>query len=149
MQVTGIFIWSFSVPLPPGPILTGSSNFAYNNLIIKWTAPANNTFVTKYRVSIDGATQQTLRHDPEIQFTAKALTPGMNYTVKIVTVSGTTDNVSESSEHIETIRITPTSKKMMCFWIWFKTITKFYCACVFNDRVCATSFASHGYHGWS
>lgn len=111
--------WSFSVPLPPGPILRGSSNFAYDNLIIKWTAPANNTFVTKYRVSVDGTTQQTSSYKPEIHFIAKDLTPGMNYTVKIVTVSGTTDDVQESSVLNETIRITPTSKKMMCLWIWF------------------------------
>lgn len=100
--------------MPPGPILNDSSNFAYDNLIIKWTAPANNTLVTKYRVSINGTTQQTSSHNPEIHFTAKDLTPGMKYTVKIVTVSGTTDSVEESSELIETIRITPTSKKIMC-----------------------------------
>lgn len=99
--------------MSPGPILRGSSNFAHNNLIIKWTAPVNNTFVTKYRVSIDGATEQTSSHEPEINFTVKTLTPGMNYTVKIATISGTTD-VKESLEHIEIIRITPTSTQMMC-----------------------------------
>lgn len=97
-----------SVPLPPGPILIGQSIFAHDNFIIKWTAPSN-TFVTKYRVSIDGDTQHTLSHEPEINFTVKVLTPGMNYSVKIVTISGTT-NVKESLEHIEIIRITPTSK---------------------------------------
>lgn len=103
----------FSVPLPPGPILK-SSYFAHDNLIIKWTAPANRTFVTKYRVSIDGATQQTLGGEPEIQFSVKALTPGMICTVKIVTISGATD-VKESSEYFETIRIISTSEYIMHF----------------------------------
>lgn len=65
--------------------------------------------MTKYRVSTDGATQHTLNREPQIEFTVKVLTPGVNYTVKIATLSGTAD-VKESLEHIEIIRITPTSK---------------------------------------
>lgn len=106
-----MYFSSFSVPWPPGPILIGQSSFAHDNLIIKWTAPVN-TFVTKYRVSIDEATQHTLSHEPEIELTVKMLTPGMNYTAKIATLSGTSD-VKESLEHIEIIRITQTSKYIL------------------------------------
>lgn len=102
---------SLTVPLAPGLIIKNGSNFAHNNLTIKWTAPAN-TVVTKYEVTIDDTPYTTMSSDAMYQFTGKDFVPGKRYAISIVTVSGTTsDIVKRSSEHMESIRTTPTSKR--------------------------------------
>lgn len=99
-----------SDPLSPGPILKNESILSYNNLYIKWTAPIN-TMITRYEVTIDGATYNTSSNSIALaQVSGKSFTPGQNYYVIIVTVSGDT-LVRKSSEHAERIRIVSTSKK--------------------------------------
>lgn len=50
--------------------------------------------------------------DPIYQFNGKVFIPGKSYDISIVTVSGTmSDIVKKSSEHTESIRTTPTSKR--------------------------------------
>lgn len=102
---------SITVPSAPGPVIPSQSNFAHDNLQIKWTAPVN-TVVTKYELTIDGSTYTTMNNDSGYQFTGKVFIPGHFYVISIVTVSGTTsDIVKKSSKHTEWIRITPTSKR--------------------------------------
>ena len=98
--------------MPPGQI-TSESNFAHDNLVIKWTAPEN-THVTKYEVTIDGTTKETSNKSSSISFGVTSLVPGKYYDVEIVTVSGT-DDVKKSSPYNEEIRIKPTSKWEICF----------------------------------
>lgn len=83
------------------------SNFAYDNLQIKWTKPSN-TFVTGYEVIIDDI-KYTTSSSELTQFNGKNFTPGKHYNVTIVTVSGITD-VKKSVKYTKQIRITPTSK---------------------------------------
>lgn len=102
---------SITVPSAPGPVIPSQSNFAHDNLQVKWTAPVN-TVVTKYEVSLDGTTYTTMSSDAMFQFTGKVFVPGHLYVISIVTVSGTTsDIVKKSSKHTEWIRTTPTSKR--------------------------------------
>lgn len=97
-----------SDPLSPGPILN-ESNFAHNGLRINWTAP-NNTFVTRYEVTIDDVSYNTSSNSITLaQFNGKSFTPGAYYYVRIVTVSGETLS-KKSPAHTEWIRIIPTSK---------------------------------------
>lgn len=103
-------LFSLIVPLAPGPI-KHESHFAHNDLQINWAAPVN-TVVTKYEVTIDGTTYTTMSSDAMYQFTGKVFVPGKLYDISIVTVSGTTsDIVKKSSEHTESIRTTPRSKR--------------------------------------
>nr|XP_034308545.1 phosphatidylinositol phosphatase PTPRQ-like [Crassostrea gigas] len=95
-----------TVPSAPGPIEKSESNFAHNNLQIRWTAPVN-TLVTRYEVTIDGTTYNTINSDALYQFTGKVFIPGKSYVISIVTITGTTD-VKRSSEHTEWMKITPT-----------------------------------------
>lgn len=68
--------------------------------------------VTKYEVTLDGTTYATMGSDAMYQFSGKDFVPGKSYVLSIVTVSGTTsDIVKKSSEHTESIRTTPTSKR--------------------------------------
>lgn len=100
--------------MPPGQI-TSESNFAHDNLVIKWTAPEN-THVTKYEVTIDGTTKETSNKSSSISFGVTSLVPGKYYNVKIVTVSGLNESdVKKSSPYNEEIRIIPTSKWEICF----------------------------------
>lgn len=102
---------SISVPSAPGPVIPSQSNFAHDNLQVKWTEPVN-TVVTNYEVSLDGNTYTTMSSDTMYHFNGKNFVPGKSYEISIVTVSGTTsDIVKKSSKHTEWIRITPTSKK--------------------------------------
>lgn len=104
----------FSDPLSPGPIVKHESNLSYNNLYIKWTAP-NNTVITKYEVTIDGAAYSTNSNSIAlVQVRGNNFTPGQHYYVSIVTVSGET-HVKKSAEHAEWIRIISTSKKKIFF----------------------------------
>ncbi|XP_062597496.1 uncharacterized protein LOC134258912 [Saccostrea cucullata] len=98
-------------PRPPGPILHSESSLAHDSLTLKWTPPSN-TFVTKYEVMIDGESQTTVNNNPMLQFN-KILTPGKYYVVRIVTISGSSSELTgdkRSTRYKETIRITPTSK---------------------------------------
>lgn len=104
-------VLSLTVPSAPGLIKHESSNFAHNDLQINWTAPVN-TVVTNYEVTIDNTTYTTMSSDTMYQFTGKVFVPGKSYDISIVTVSGTTsDIVKKSSNHTESIRTTPTSKR--------------------------------------
>ena len=99
-------------PMPPGQIIENESNFGYDNISIKWTAPEN-TSVTKYEVTIEGTNykQETTNSNPSISFGVTSLVPGKHYNVQIVTVSGTTESdVKRSSPYVKQIRITPTRK---------------------------------------
>lgn len=102
---------SITVPSAPGPVILSQSNFAHDNLQIKWTAPVNKV-VTRYEVSPDGTTYTTMSSDAMFQFTDKVFVPGHLYVISIITVSGTTsDIVKKSSKHTEWIRTTPASKR--------------------------------------
>jgi hypothetical protein len=92
-----------------------NSDFAHDKLMLSWTPPINNTVVSYYEVTINGTTQRTVNRNPNIQFT-KFLTPGTNYTVSIMTVSGLNLNNNEeekSTVYTEEIRTTPTSKDVI------------------------------------
>ncbi|XP_062620657.1 usherin-like, partial [Saccostrea cucullata] len=96
-------------PRPPGPILHSESSLAHDSLTLKWTPPSN-TFVTKYEVMIDGESQTTVNNNPMLLFN-KILTPGKYYVVSIVTISGSSSELTgdkRSTRYKETIRITPT-----------------------------------------
>lgn len=68
--------------------------------------------VTKYEVTVDDTKYTTMSSDAMYHFNQKNFVPGKSYVISIVTVSGTTsDIVKKSSEHRESIRTTPTSKR--------------------------------------
>lgn len=68
--------------------------------------------VTKYEVTLNGTTYTTMSSDAMYQLSGKVFVPGKSYVISIVTVSGTTsDIVKKSSEHTESIRTIPTSKR--------------------------------------
>lgn len=91
--------------------------------------------VTKYEVTIDGTTYTTMSSDAMYQFTGKVFVPGKSYDISIVTVSGTTsDIVKKSSNHTESIRTTPTSKR--------NTINKMY---IYQYKKCFSKCLSYTY----
>ncbi|XP_055997522.1 uncharacterized protein LOC125648181 [Ostrea edulis] len=73
-------------PLRPGPILRRLSNFSADNLYLRWEASGQNSFVSRYRVTIGDRSQQTIASVPEIYW-KELLLPVTLYNVTITAIS--------------------------------------------------------------
>ncbi|XP_055997519.1 uncharacterized protein LOC125645547 isoform X2 [Ostrea edulis] len=73
-------------PLRPGPILRSLSNSSADNLYLRWEASRQNSFVSRYRVTIGNRSQETTASVPEIYW-EELLLPVTLYNVTITAIS--------------------------------------------------------------
>nr|XP_022296650.1 mucin-like protein [Crassostrea virginica] len=73
-------------PLPPGPVSDILSNYSADNLYLRWNASEFDSFVNRYKISIDGHDQTTDGNEPEIHWN-ELLEPHKPYNVSIIAIS--------------------------------------------------------------
>lgn len=81
-----IWLWLVTEPLPPGPVSDILSNYSADNLYLRWNASEFDSFVNRYKVSIDGHDQTTDGNEPEIHWN-ELLEPHKPYNVSIIAIS--------------------------------------------------------------